>query len=57
MDQLLNLAAPVLALIGGLTLFRALFMPRRFTAKRPFLFFAGTGCLAVATYFYWAAAQ
>ncbi|MEI2715355.1 MAG: hypothetical protein V9G04_19200 [Nocardioides sp.] len=57
MEQLMQMAAAIIALIGGLTLFRALFTPKRFRAKRPFLFLAGGGCLALSVFLYGAAEE
>ncbi len=52
MTGLLQLVGVVLAVIGGFTLFRALFTPRRFTARRPWLFAAGWGTIALAVLFF-----
>ena len=48
MGSLLNILAVVCALVGGITLFTALFTPKRFRAKRPARFLAGFGLLALS---------
>lgn len=52
MGGILEVAGVVLALVGGLTLFRALFMPKRYHERRPRLFLAGWGALAIALLFF-----
>lgn len=48
MSELFTFIAPVIALIGGIVLFMALFTPKRFTAKRPARFVLGWGLLALS---------
>lgn len=55
--EVLQIVAAVFALIGGLTLFTALFTPKRYTSKRPSRFVAGAGCLALSAFLYQSAAQ
>ena len=57
MSELLKIVAGCLALIGGVTLFLALFTKRRFTAKRPQRFIAGAGCLAISAALFYFAGQ
>ncbi|MBQ3357816.1 hypothetical protein ACTJKK_12835 [Microbacterium sp. 22179] len=52
MIELLQILGAVFALIGGFLLFRALITPRRFRAKRPWLFTAGWGTMAIAALFF-----
>lgn len=52
MSALLQLVGAVFAVIGAFLLFRALLTPRRFTAKRPWLFTAGWGTMALAALFF-----
>lgn len=49
MSALFAVIAPVIALVGGIVLFVALFTPKRFTAKRPARFVLGFGLLALST--------
>lgn len=48
MGGILTVFGAVCALVGGLTLFRALFMSKRFYAKRPATFVMGWGLLALS---------
>lgn len=57
MSELMTVAAAGIALVGGLTLFMALFTPKRYTAKRPRRFIIGFGCLAVSAYLHYAAGR
>jgi len=57
MGPVLNILAAVCALVGGITLFMALFTPKRFTAKRPARFLAGFGLLALAAAMYYFGSQ
>lgn len=52
MSVVLQFAGVCLAVIGGFTLFRALFTPRRFHRRRPWLFTAGWGSIALACLFF-----
>lgn len=52
MTALFQLVGVCFAVIGGFTLFRALFMPRRFYRRRPWLFTAGWGCMGLACLFF-----
>lgn len=57
MSSLLQVVGTLFAFVGGLTLFVALFTPRRYTSKRPFRFMAGGGCLVLAVIFFAIAAE
>ncbi len=57
MEFVLRILGAVFALVGGITLFVALFTPRRFTARRPQRFIIGFGLLALAVVLYSFAAQ
>lgn len=52
MSALLQLVGVVFAVVGGFTLFRALFTPKRFTSRRPWLFAAGWGSMLLAALFF-----
>ena len=54
-NSLLEVVAPIFALVGGIVLFVALFTPKRYTAKRPARFVLGFSLLALsATMWYFA---
>ncbi len=57
MDQLLTVLAAVFAAVGGITLFVALFTPKRFVAKRPARFVAGFVLFGLSALLYFFAAQ
>ncbi|KSU67223.1 hypothetical protein AS038_05525 [Arthrobacter sp. NIO-1057] len=48
MAEVFSGIAPIIALIGGIVLFVALFTPKRFTAKRPARFVLGWGLLMLS---------
>lgn len=52
MGGILEIAGVLFALVGGFTLFRALFMLKRYHERRPRLFLAGWGALAIAVLFF-----
>lgn len=57
MAELLNIVGAVFALIGGITLFTALFMARRFVARRPQRFAIGWGMLGLAALMFYFGSQ
>lgn len=57
MSELLTIVGAVFALVGGITLFTALFMARRFVARRPRRFVIGCSLLGLAALMYYFAAQ
>jgi len=53
MEGILQIAGPIFALIGFIQWARALFMPKRFYAKRPRLMFGGLACVLSAALCLW----
>lgn len=57
MQYLMDIVAAVFALVGGITLFVALFTPKRYYAKRPRRFFIGAALLVLAAVLYYYGGQ
>lgn len=53
MESLLQLAGPIFALVGFIMWSRALFMPKRYYAKRPRWMLGGLACMAIAGLSLW----
>ncbi|MBX9717721.1 MAG: hypothetical protein K2X36_02635 [Microbacteriaceae bacterium] len=57
MSAVLRVVGALFALVGGVTLFVALFTPKRYTARRPQRFIIGFGLLGLAVALYSFATQ